>query len=261
MKKLLVSGVIVACLIIQGCARDESPGEAQTPAGLSSLSGAVLHDPRRPAPPQAMIHVELRGMGADEGSVVVLASTQTSARSASPYEFELLYDPRLIQSGQRYVVSADLRTDADVLDASPGSVEAFGAGPISLAFKTPPAIKTRLLRTLSLQGIRWHLAELEGEAIAQEETSRRPYLEVAVDAETFSGFSGCNNYTGSYTLEGTTVAFGNSASTRKNCDGAMDLEARYLAMLASVATWRMENQQLVVGDSERRALARFVAED
>jgi putative lipoprotein len=260
MKNLLFCGVIVACLVVQGCSQDEPELEAGTPPGLSSLTGSVLHDPRHPAPSGAMIHVELQDISTEEGTIVVLASTQTSARSASPYEFELLFDPRLIRSDHEYIVSADLRTGTDVLDDSPGSVEAFGEAPVSLAFKSQPAVtvKRTVMRTLSLQGIRWQLAELDGEAIAQEETSRLPYLEVADDAATFAGFSGCNNYTGSYRLEGTSVSFENAISTRKHCEGLMDLETRYLAMLANVATWRMEDQKLVVGDSERSALARFV---
>ena len=51
-----------------------------------------------------------------------------------------------------------------------------------------------------------------------------------------SGFSGCNRYTGSYTLKNGSLSFGPLASTRKACQSAAgDLEGAYLDGLAHVA--------------------------
>jgi heat shock protein HslJ len=72
-----------------------------------------------------------------------------------------------------------------------------------------------------------------------------PLVDTEITAEfaedgTVSGSSGCNTYTGGYTLEADTVTIGPLASTRMACaepEGVMDQEQQYLAALESGATW------------------------
>ena len=62
-----------------------------------------------------------------------------------------------------------------------------------------------------------------------------------------SGSAGCNNYTGTYASNGSTLAFGPAATTRKMCAEPariMEQEQQFLKALESVATTRQEGDRL-----------------
>lgn len=64
---------------------------------------------------------------------------------------------------------------------------------------------------------------------------------------TLSGNSGCNEYTGSYTVTGAQISIGTLASTMMFCsdpEGVMDQEAQYQAALGTAATYQIEGQVL-----------------
>jgi heat shock protein HslJ len=61
-----------------------------------------------------------------------------------------------------------------------------------------------------------------------------------------AGSAGCNNFTGGYTAEGTSVRFGPAATTRKMCagEGVMEQEAAFLTALGTVASAEQEGDRL-----------------
>ena len=64
---------------------------------------------------------------------------------------------------------------------------------------------------------------------------------------TLSGNSGCNTYSGSYTVNGNQITIGPLASTRMACGepaGVMEQESQYLAALQSAATYKIEGNGL-----------------
>ncbi len=73
------------------------------------------------------------------------------------------------------------------------------------------------------------------------------------------GNGGCNNYFGEYTLEGTSLTFGPIGSTMMLCEGpASEVEAAYLANLASVATWANTGGSLVLGGADGQPILNFL---
>ncbi len=62
-----------------------------------------------------------------------------------------------------------------------------------------------------------------------------------------SGIAGCNNYSGSYQVDGKQLTFGPQATTRKMCAepaGVMDQEDAYLAALSQVKTFKLSGNTL-----------------
>jgi heat shock protein HslJ len=60
-------------------------------------------------------------------------------------------------------------------------------------------------------------------------------IDLTFDAQKAHGTSGCNTYSGSYTVDGDGLTFGPLASTQMACDQPlMDLESAYLAALGDV---------------------------
>ena len=64
---------------------------------------------------------------------------------------------------------------------------------------------------------------------------------------TIAGHSGCNEFSGPYSVNGNQITIGPLASTRKACSdpaGVMEQEAQYLAALQSAATYKVEGNAL-----------------
>ena len=72
---------------------------------------------------------------------------------------------------------------------------------------------------------------------------------------TLSGFSGCNNYNGGYTLTGQTTEFGKTitigplVSTKMYCADTADLESKYLANLQNTKTYSITNNKMLLRGS------------
>lgn len=75
-----------------------------------------------------------------------------------------------------------------------------------------------------------------------------------------SGSAGCNNFTASYTADGSSLRFGPAAATRKMCAeaGVMEQEAAFLKALESVATSRVEADKLELRTADGALAAAFM---
>jgi heat shock protein HslJ len=77
---------------------------------------------------------------------------------------------------------------------------------------------------------------------------------------TVSGKSGCNNYSGPYTVNGNQIKIGPLASTMMACsdpEGVMDQEQQYLAALETAATYQIEGNVLELRTSDGALAADF----
>jgi heat shock protein HslJ len=64
-----------------------------------------------------------------------------------------------------------------------------------------------------------------------------------------SGSSGCNDFTGTYALDGTTVSVVQTSSTAKACEPAiMDQETQFLAALQTPATVETSGANVTLRD-------------
>ena len=73
-----------------------------------------------------------------------------------------------------------------------------------------------------------------------------------------SGSSGCNQFSGSYTLDGATLTFGQLATTMRACDEpASTVEAAVLANLAAVRTFTATAETLELFDASGNAVLTY----
>ncbi len=74
-----------------------------------------------------------------------------------------------------------------------------------------------------------------------------------------SGSTGCNRFTGQYTLDDSTLSFGPLATTERACAPALNQqEARVLAALNAVESWSLDETGALIleGPAPHRLLAR-----
>ncbi len=72
-----------------------------------------------------------------------------------------------------------------------------------------------------------------------------------------SGFSGCNEYNGSFEISGNSLVIGPMASTRMFCEDSMDLEGRYMAALEAVTRIQSDGLTLTLLDDTGTIVLRF----
>jgi len=103
-------------------------------------------------------------------------------------------------------------------------------------------------------------------SLARENGTQTPVLDGTSVTVTFSaegslgGSAGCNHYSADYTVDGATLTIEPAIRTEMYCnepEGLMEQEDRYLALLTDVASYRIENDRLILADSEGADLLVF----
>ena len=107
----------------------------------------------------------------------------------------------------------------------------------------------------ALIGTEWQLDRL-GETSATG--TRRPHL-VFDERGAVYGHTGCNSLRGSYQLDGNSLSLGGIAATRMACKNDANQESAFLQMLAQVAGYRHDDQQLTLIRADGTTLALFQA--
>lgn len=112
----------------------------------------------------------------------------------------------------------------------------------------------------SLTGTKWQVQSYYNAAEAGGMAS--PLASTQLTAEfadgAVAGSSGCNNYKGSYTLNGGSLSFGPLASTMMYCDGAMDQEVAFLAAMQSASSFKLETGQLHILNAQGQVVVDFI---
>jgi heat shock protein HslJ/uncharacterized lipoprotein NlpE involved in copper resistance len=104
----------------------------------------------------------------------------------------------------------------------------------------------------------WTLVAIDGDPIGDLGEVDAPTLQWT-EPNQIAGFSGCNQFSGRGVLRGTLLVSEPLAATRMFCDGSMDLESRYLAILGAGGAWLRDGAHMVLyeGPEERARFARM----
>jgi heat shock protein HslJ len=104
----------------------------------------------------------------------------------------------------------------------------------------------------------WVLEEMKGTPVSKEDFDGRevPNMEININNNRFSGFSGCNRMTGSLFYEQDVLRFTQIASTRMACP-SMDKETEFLTALQATTTYKVENNRLYLSNPSEENLLVF----
>ncbi len=111
-----------------------------------------------------------------------------------------------------------------------------------------------------LEGVLWKLAEYVGPEGTTVPVPQAISASATFAAGRLSGNAGCNDYTGSYTVDGSKLTIGQIATTMKACGPAETaVETAYLAALGRVATYSVGSGTLDLKTAEGKVGIHFVA--
>jgi heat shock protein HslJ len=102
------------------------------------------------------------------------------------------------------------------------------------------------------------LETLKGTQVSKDDFNGNdvPNMEININSNRFSGFSGCNRMTGSLFFEKDLLRFSQVASTRMACPN-MEKESEFLNALQSSTAYKVENNRLYLSNGDESDLLTF----
>lgn len=111
-----------------------------------------------------------------------------------------------------------------------------------------------------VEGVQWYLLEMAGSPISPMAEDKQPYILLDPAKNQAIGFSGCNNFFGSYELDGSSLKFGPVGATRMACpDLETGLETEVFKALDQTRAWKTQDEVLLFL-SDSAVLAQFFQE-
>lgn len=164
-------------------------------------------------------------------------------------------EPPLMDLESAYIAALGKVTGYQVTRDQAGLV--LTGGTAALTFTPQPPQEA-----LGLEQTDWTLTTIATpESQAVSSTIAGTKVTALFDAGTVAGSGGCNAYHGTYEADGSSLAFGPLASTKKLCEQDVSKqEQRYLAALDATASFAIEGDQLTLSDDAGQMLLQFSGE-
>lgn len=112
----------------------------------------------------------------------------------------------------------------------------------------------------SLEGQVWNLTSYVNSVGAVTEAAASSHVTAEFKDGQVSGSAGCNSYSASYQVDGSSIQIGEAASTMMFCEepeGVMDQEAAYLKALSMAASFQISNGLLQIADADGNTILVF----
>jgi Uncharacterized protein conserved in bacteria len=234
-----------------------------------TINGTATYRERMALPPDAVFEATLEDVSRADATANVLGRARIESPGNPPFHFSINYDPGQIVTSHTYVVRARVTEGEKLLFTSDQRYQVLTLGHGSeiammmLRRVSPSATTTPAAAPgadTPLREIYWKLVQLGEKQVVPTDQQREASLIFHTDQDRVTGSGGCNQLTGTYTLEGRTLRFGAIASTRMACMQGMETETAFLAALDKVRSWRTIGQQLELYDAGGKILARFTAQ-
>lgn len=250
-RRVITAGLAAAGLTLAACG-----GEGPTPvagsgeeAGVAQIEGSVIYRERMMLPPGAEVEVQLQDISRPDALASVMASVIITPEGGPPYDFAIEYDPASIDSRMRYAIRGTISLGDRLLFTSTDYIDPFAGGPVEVLVRRVAEPVQR--ESPSLEGTTWVLRTLGSSHAVLGADGRPVDLQLLGDEQRAAGFSGCNRYTGGYSLEGESehgspLSFGLMAGTLMACPEGGDIEQPYLQMLSTVTAYRLQGEVLAL---------------
>jgi putative lipoprotein len=253
--RLLLSLITLA---LAACSTGSTPSQA-------TVSGTATYRERMALPPQAAFEATLEDVSKVDAASEVIGRTRIEGPGQPPIAFRIPYDPARINAQHRYVVRARILRGEELMFTTDTQYPVLGPGQVDhvelvLRRVASTASTAPVPASSSPENSEWTLVRLGERAVTRSDKQRPPNLMMSSGQKRVSGFGGCNRFTGSYTLQGDQLKFGQLAGTMMACVEGMDQEQAFYKALGSASAWRITEQQLELLDASGKSLATFSSE-
>jgi len=132
----------------------------------------------------------------------------------------------------------------------------LGCGSTSTVTQSPVAAAASAASSpgVAIEGVEWGLKQ-QSNGSAMAEVPAGTLASLLLDQGDASGTGGCNQFTSTYTLSGSSLTFGALLTTKAACaEATTSVETAYFGNLAKVASYTSDGTTLTLSDSSGKAL-------
>lgn len=247
-------------LLQQGCTSMPGTSTNEPAPGMARLQGIATYTEAVTLPADATLDVIIEDVSRAGAAAEVIARTRIENPGSFPIPFTVDYPADRIQPRNSYNVRGRLEQQGRLLFISDMHHALPPAG------STPP-FELKLVRTgvsaastASLVNTYWKLLQLGDAKVTTPEGQREVHLVLQSTKEApprLTGFSGCNRMMGSYSLDGSRIAFTQVGGTKMACAQGMETERAFHAMLGRAERWAIRGEQLDLFDAAGTRIALF----
>ena len=234
---------------------------------MTTIEGSIWYRERMLLPANAEIKVYLEDVSRMDVAAEVIATTLLGAESGPPWDFSLQYDSARLHEKRRYALRVRIEMNDRLMFISTEHIPAFDqepGTPIKIMVSrvggkpengAPPAPKP----DSSLTNTYWKLTKLNGQSALLGAGQRELHMVLATEGNRVRGFSGCNQFTGTYELNNNLLQFGPLAATMMACLEGMEQEQQFLKALGSTNRFTIKGESLTLYNAEDKLTLRFEA--
>lgn len=239
-------------------------GIATGDAFMSEVNGSVWYRERVMLPTGTEVRVSLEDVSKMDVQSELIAETRFTPQGGPPWDFTMPYDPEEINDRGRYALRTRIEVNGKLIFTNTEHIPAFDGKPgepinilVSQVSRTE-AVPTgsSSMPDASLTDTYWKLTEINGEPTVPGADQKDLHLIFAGEDNRIKGFSGCNRFTGGYTINGDELQFSQMASTMMACVDSMDQEQRFLSALGDTNRYKISGNYLsLIGSSDETLLS------
>jgi len=236
-------------------------------AGMHKIQGSVWYRERILPPPDAVVSVTLEDVAKMDVASELIAAVSFRPQGGPPWNFALKYDPGQLHDKGRYALRARIEAGGRLLFTSTEHIPAFNRDPDQaveilvhkVGGKSQKDAAPPPKPDASLTDTYWKLTALGSDPAELGAGEKEVYLILTAEDQRVKGFSGCNNFTGSFSAGERDITFSQMAATMMACLKGMEQEQRFLQALEAAARFSIEGDSLFLSNADGDFLLRFTA--
>ena len=277
--------IVTGIIVLVSCGKANQTSQVNTmQQATDNLTGKVTYRERKMLPSGAELTVTLEDVSKMDIASTIIASTSQFIQGGPPYSFSLSYDQSAIDERMQYSVRAKILLANQLLFTSTERIDPFknAEHPIEIMLSmagghkklnTSDSANDEVMSTADtdlavvsvnpladLVNTYWKLISIGDNAITMDSKQKKEaFLQLTTENNVIKGFTGCNNYTGRYQIDGNSLSFGAIASTKKACVSGMDTESQLMLVLSNTAYYSIHKNTLTLLNQLKKPTATFNA--
>jgi putative lipoprotein len=200
---------------------------------INEITGTITYREHMVLTSAAEVEIKLLDVSLADAPAVELASTLLSNPGLLPISFRLEFNPAEIEERNTYVIRADIRDGGRRMFTTDTSYPVLTHGSGAKVDLTLIAMSSNPLSKpdASLTETYWKLIAIYDLPYSAGVNQREAHLKLRADNNAVAGFSGCNNFGGTFTIEEDAINLGPLAMTAMACFEGMDTEQEFVRAL------------------------------
>lgn len=224
------------------------------PAASGLVSGELFYRERVALPPDAVAEVSLLDVTRTDRPGELIAAVQIRPRQQVPIPFQIHFADPEIDPRRAYALRASIVAKGRLRFVAANLMPVLTHGHPERVRIELTAVSAGQAGAQELLHRTWLAEAFFGRSVPEGIQSR---LSIGAEGE-MVGWGGCNVIRGPVQVDGSSLAFGALATTRKMCSPAvMEQEARFLRALERTRAFRVEGHRLALVGADGTEQARF----